>query len=66
MESEIEKDPSSIDSNKITQINLLLDKLENRDELPNSLRKDVFFKEFDDKYNMVAPNTGDCNIFCVN
>lgn len=58
METELDKEPEEMDTEKIRQLSLLLDRLEGRTELPKSLDKQKFFKAFDKKYGFDFHKTG--------
>lgn len=50
MEAELNKDAEQMDTDKIREINMVLDRLEGKDGVPKSLDKEQFLKEFDQKY----------------
>ncbi len=52
MEEELERDPAEIDAGKIRQINLLLAKLEGREELPADMEPEKFLERFNKKYGL--------------
>lgn len=50
LENELEKEPAQMDTEKIREINKVIARLEGQTQLPESLEKSKFFKEFDHKY----------------
>lgn len=50
MEEELNKEPSQMDTDKIHALNIMIARLEGNSKLPDSLNKDIFFIEFDQKY----------------
>ena len=50
MEKELNKEPEQIDINKIRALNTVIAHFEGNTELPKSLSKENFFREFDQKY----------------